>query len=328
MSKGRIVVALGGNALQEANAPATAESQLAVIKKTCGYIAEMEKADYETIIVHGNGPQVGRILLASETAKDITPSMPFDVCGAMSQGYIGYHIQQGLKEALHKLNKDYISVVTLVTQMVVSEDDPGFKNPTKPIGPFYSPCEADRLMAEKGWAMKEDAGRGWRRLIASPVPTEIIELETIKKLWDTTVIITCGGGGIPVIRREDGSLQGVAAVIDKDFAAGLLAEGIGADVLLILTGVEKVSLHYRTPGQVELNHLSVAQAEAYIEEGHFASGSMLPKIQAAVKFAKAGPGRRAIISSLDKAVDALEGRTGTCITLEAEEQMGRAAAQM
>ncbi len=328
MSKGRIVVALGGNALQEADSPATAESQLAVIKKTCGYIAEMEKADWETVIVHGNGPQVGRILLASETARDVTPSMPFDVCGAMSQGYIGYHIQQGLKEALHKLSKDYVSVVTLVTQMVVSGDDPGFENPTKPIGPFYTKEEAKKMMLEKGWVMKEDAGRGWRRLIASPIPTEIVELETIKRLWDTTVIITCGGGGIPVVRREDGSLEGVAAVIDKDFAAELLAEGIGADVLLILTGVEKVSLNYRSPGQVDLDFLSVAQAEEYIREGHFAAGSMLPKIQAAVKFAKANPCGRAVISSLDKAVDALEGKTGTCITLEALEQTGRAAAQM
>ena len=328
MSKGRIVVALGGNALQESNGPATAESQLQVVKKTCGYIAELEKADYETVIVHGNGPQVGRILLASEFAKDITPAMPFDVCGAMSQGYIGYHIQQGMKEALHKLNKDYISVVTLVTQMVVSADDPGFKNPTKPIGPFYSYEEACQLMAEKGWVMKEDSGRGWRRLIASPIPTEIVEISSIKQLWDTTVLIACGGGGIPVIRHENGSLEGVAAVIDKDFAAELLAESIDADVLLILTEVEKVSLNFRKPDQVDLDCLSVAEAEEYIEEGHFATGSMLPKIQAAVKFAKANPGRRAIISSLYKAVDALDGRTGTCITLGEEGHRGRIAAEM
>lgn len=328
MSKGRIVVALGGNALQESSGPATAESQLQVVKKTCSYIAEMEKADYETVIVHGNGPQVGRILLASEAAKEITPSMPFDVCGAMSQGYIGYHIQQGMKEALHRLNKDYVSVVTLVTQMVVSADDPGFKNPTKPIGPFYSCEEARQLMAEKGWVMKEDAGRGWRRLIASPLPTEIVELSSIKQLWDTTVIIACGGGGIPVIRHKDGSLEGVAAVIDKDFAAELLAESINADVLLILTEVEKVSLNFRKPDQINLDCLTVAEAEKYIEEGHFASGSMLPKIQAAVKFAKANPGRRAIISSLYKAVDALEGRTGTCILLDKEENRGRIAAGM
>lgn len=328
MSKGRIVVALGGNALQEANGPATAESQLEVVKKTCGYIAELEKADYETIIVHGNGPQVGRILLASETAKDVTPPMPFDVCGAMSQGYIGYHIQQGMKEALHKLNKDYISVVTLVTQMVVSAGDPGFKNPTKPIGPFYSHEEAERLMAEKGWVMKEDAGRGWRRLIASPIPTEIVELNSIKQLWDTTVIIACGGGGIPVIRCEDGSLEGVAAVIDKDFAAELLAESIDADVLLILTEVEKVSLNFRKPDQVDLDCLTVAEAEKYIEEGHFASGSMLPKVQAAVKFAKTNPGGRAVISSLYKAVDALEGKTGTRITLGKEGYRDRTAADV
>ena len=319
MSKGRIVVALGGNALQEANAPATAERQLEIIKKTCEYIAEMEKADYETIIVHGNGPQVGRILLASETAKDVTPAMPFDVCGAMSQGYIGYHIQQGMKEALHSMDKDYVEVVTLVTQLVVSENDPGFQNPTKPIGPFYSEEEAKKLISEKGWVMKEDAGRGWRRLIASPIPTEIVELESIKRLWDTTVIVTCGGGGVPVVRRGDGTLQGVAAVIDKDFAAELLAESIDADVLLILTEVEKVCLNFRKPDQKDLDCISVAQAEKYIQEGHFDPGSMLPKVQAAVKFAKANPGKRAIISSLYKAVDALDGRTGTCITLNGAE---------
>lgn len=315
MSKGRIVVALGGNALQEAKDPATAESQLQIVKETCGYIAEMEKADYETIIVHGNGPQVGRIMLATETAKDVTPVMPFDVCGAMSQGYIGYHIQQGMKEALHKIKKDYIPVVTLITQMVVSADDPGFKNPTKPVGPFFSYENALDLMAERGWVMKEDSGRGWRRLVASPIPTEIIELDSIKKLWDTTVIIACGGGGIPVVRHADGSLEGVAAVIDKDFAAELLAESVGADVLLILTEVEKISLNFRKPDQVDLDCLTVAEAEKYIEEGHFASGSMLPKVQAAVKFAKTAPGKRAIISSLYKALDALEGNTGTCITL-------------
>jgi len=315
MSKGRIVVALGGNALQEADGPATAERQLQIVKKTCGYIAEMEAADYETVIVHGNGPQVGRIVLASETAKDITPAMPFDVCGAMSQGYIGYHIQQGMEEALHKMNKDYVSVVTLVTQMVVSANDPAFKNPTKPIGPFYSKEEAIKLMKEKGWIMKEDAGRGWRRMVPSPIPTEIVEINSIKQLWDTTVLITCGGGGIPVIRREDGSLEGVAAVIDKDFAAELLAESINADVLLILTGVEKVSLNFRKPNQIDLDRLTVTEAEKFIEEGQFAAGSMLPKIQAAVKFAKAYPKKRAIISSLCKAIEALEGKTGTCITL-------------
>lgn len=315
MSKGRIVVALGGNALQDANGPATAENQLKVVKKTCDYIAKMEKEDYETVIVHGNGPQIGRILLASEAAKEVTPAMPFDVCGAMSQGYIGYHIQQGMKEALHKINRDYIPVVTLITQMVVSKDDPGFENPTKPIGPFYSEEEAKQLMEEEGWVMKEDSGRGWRRLVASPIPTEILEINSVKQLWDNTVMITCGGGGIPVVRNEEGNFESVAAVIDKDFAAELLAESVDADVLLILTEVEKVSLNFRKPDQTDLDNLTVSEAEKYIEEGHFAAGSMLPKVKAAVKFAKAYPGKRAIISSLYKAVDALEGKTGTCITM-------------
>lgn len=315
MANGRIVIALGGNALQEAKGAATAEAQLAVVKKTCGYICDIVKKDYEITIVHGNGPQVGRILLASETAKDVTPAMPFDVCGAMSQGYIGYHIQQGMREALkaHGMNTP---VVTLVTQLVVPSDDPGFKNPTKPIGPFYQEAEAKALAAEKGYAMKEDAGRGWRRVVASPVPTKIVEIDSVRKLMNDTVVITCGGGGIPVIETADGNLEGVAAVIDKDFAAELLAEEIHADALMILTEVEKAAINFNKPNQKDLDHITVAEAEKYIEEGHFAPGSMLPKIKAAIKFAKANPGKKAIITSLYKAVDAIEGKTGTVITLD------------
>lgn len=313
--KGRIVIALGGNALQEAKGPATAEAQLEVVKKTCRYIAQIVKQDYEIALVHGNGPQVGRILLASETAKDVTPAMPFDVCGAMSQGYIGYHIQQGMREALREIDKGYIPVVTLVTQLVVDKNDDGFVNPTKPIGPFYSEAEAKAIAAEKGYVMKEDAGRGWRRVVASPVPSRIVEIGSVRRLWDSTIVITAGGGGIPVIEREDGNLEGVAAVIDKDFAAELLAEDVSADALMILTEVEKVSLNFNKPNQTDLAHMSVAEAEKYIAEGHFAPGSMLPKIQAAVKFAKSQPNKKAIITSLYKAVDALEGKTGTVITM-------------
>lgn len=314
MSFTKVVVALGGNALQEAGKPATAEAQLSVVNKTAEYLAEMSVRGYEMAVVHGNGPQVGRILLASETAANVTPVMPFDVCGAMSQGYIGYHIQQGLREALRKRGKN-IPVVTLVTQVVVEKDDQGFKNPTKPIGAFYSEEEAKKLQAEKGYVLKEDAGRGWRRVVASPMPKKIVELSGVKTLWDTTIVITAGGGGIPVVEKEDGSLEGIAAVIDKDFAAERLAEDIGADILMILTEVEKVSINFKKPDQKDLSALTVAEAEQYIKEGHFAPGSMLPKIQAAVMFAKSNPGKKAIITSLYKAVEALEGKAGTIITL-------------
>lgn len=309
----KVVIALGGNALQEAGSPATAEAQLEVVKKTCEYLAEISCKGYEIAIAHGNGPQVGRILLASETAKDVTPAMPFDVCGAMSQGYIGYHIQQGLKYALNKRNRN-VPVVTLLTQVIVDKDDPAFNNPTKPIGPFYTEEEAKRLAEEKGYIMKEDAGRGWRRVVASPMPRKIVELQSVKQLWDTTIVITVGGGGIPVIQREDGALEGVAAVIDKDLAAERLAEDINADILMILTEVEKVSINFKKPNQQDLSHMTVEEAAKYIEEGHFAPGSMLPKVQAAVKFVKANPDKKAIITSLYKAVDALDGKAGTVIT--------------
>ncbi len=310
----KIVIALGGNALQAGKGPATAEAQLDVVKKTCGYIAEIVKRGHEIAIVHGNGPQVGRILLASETAKDVTPAMPFDVCGAMSQGYIGYHIQQGMKPALKEIGREDIPVVTLVTQMVVNPEDPGFKNPTKPIGPFYNEEEA-KEMETKGYVMKEDAGRGYRRVVASPIPEEIYEIDSVNRLWNSTIVITGGGGGIPVIKKENGELEGVAAVIDKDFAAELLAEKTEADILMILTEVDRVSINYNKPDQKDLAEVTVAEMEQYAAEGHFAPGSMLPKVQAAVKFAKANPGKKAIITSLYKAVDALEGKTGTVITL-------------
>lgn len=309
----KIVVALGGNALQSGKSEATAEAQLAVVKETCERIADLSEKGYEVAVVHGNGPQVGRILLASETAKDVTPAMPFDVCGAMSQGYIGYHLQQALRFALAKRGKN-IPVVTLLTQMVVDKKDPAFQNPTKPIGPFYSEAEAKELAETKGYSMKEDAGRGWRRVVPSPIPTKIVELDSVKKLWDSTIVITCGGGGIPVLEKENGDLEGTAAVIDKDFAAELLAENVEADALMILTEVEKVAINFNKPDQENLGHLTYAEAEKYCQEGQFAPGSMLPKVQAAMKFVKANPDKKAIITSLAKAIDALEGKTGTVIT--------------
>lgn len=310
----KLVIALGGNALQEAGKPATAQAQLEVAEKTSEYIADIVERGYEVIVAHGNGPQVGRIVIQNEVASASTPAMPFDVCGAMSQGMIGYHIQQGLSKVLrHRgVNKN---VVTIVTQVVVDKDDPKFKAPSKPIGPFYTEEEAKAIAAEKGYTMKEDAGRGWRRVVASPLPVEIVELDAVKTLNDAGfVVVTVGGGGIPVVRNEAGDLEGVAAVIDKDLASEKLARDMDADALVILTAVEKVSINFKKPDQKDLDRMSAAEAKQYIKEGHFAPGSMLPKIEAALNFVESKPGRIAIITSLDKAVDAIEGRAGTTIT--------------
>ena len=309
----RIVIALGGNALQSGDAEPTAQAQLEVVRRTCEQIAQISSQGYEMALVHGNGPQVGRILLASETAKDVTPAMPFDVCGAMSQGDIGYHIQQALRYALARRNRS-VPVVSITTQMVVERDDPAFQSPSKPIGPFCTEEEARRLDREKGYTMREDAGRGWRRVVPSPLPRRIVEIDAVRRLWDDTIVVTCGGGGVPVVENPDGSLAGVAAVIDKDFAAELLAEQVKADVLLILTEVEKVAIRFGKPDQEDLDRLTLETAARYVDEGQFGAGSMLPKVQAAMKFVRANPDKRAVISSLDKALPALEGRTGTQIT--------------
>jgi carbamate kinase len=312
----KVVIALGGNALQEADAPATAQAQLEVIKRTSEVLTDIKCIfGYEMCIAHGNGPQVGRIMLASEMAAEVTPAMPLDVCTAMSQGYIGYHLQQGLRHAFANRNMR-LPVVTLVTQVVVDPKDPAFQNPTKPIGKFYTEAEARQLIAEKGYAMKEDAGRGWRRVVASPLPKRIMEIHSIRELWDTTIVITVGGGGIPVFEKKDGTLEGVLAVIDKDLAAEKLAEEVEADILLILTEVEKVCINYKKPDQKELDFMSLEDCERYMAEGQFAPGSMLPKIQAAVAFAKNSPANKTIITSLDKAVEALKGNTGTVIMQE------------
>ncbi len=309
----KVVVALGGNALQTKGMVPSAEEQLKVIRRTCRYIAQLSSAHYELAIVHGNGPQIGRIIQASEYAKAVTPALPFDVCGAMSQGYIGYQLQQSLKHELNLCNMD-VPVVTLVTQVIVEKDDTAFLTPSKPIGGFYSREDAKRLQREKGYIMKEDAKRGWRRVVASPMPRKIVEIDEIKKLWKDTIVITCGGGGVPVVEKQDGTLEGIAAVVDKDFAAELLAEEINADIFLILTEVEKVCLNYQMENEIKLDKLNLKEAAAYIEENQFASGSMLPKIQAAMKFVRMYPDKKAIITSLDNAAEALEGKTGTVIT--------------
>lgn len=308
----KVVVALGGNALEDKSLPPTAQSQLQVAHRTAEYLAQLSCAGYELAVVHGNGPQVGRILLASETASEVTPAMPFDVCGAMSQGYIGYHLQQALSDALRKRDR-HLPVVTVVTQMEVDENDPAFQNPTKPIGPFYSEEQAKALAQEKGYTVKEDSGRGWRRVVPSPRPRRIVEIGTIKTLWDTTVTIACGGGGIPVVRKEDGSLEGVAAVIDKDLAACRLAQEMEADILMILTEVPAVAINFGKSDQTDLGKVSADTLEQYAAEGQFGVGSMLPKVQAAVDFVRSAPGRTAIITSLDLGLDALAGRCGTHI---------------
>lgn len=308
----KVVVALGGNALQESGKPATAEAQLQVVEQTTKHIADLIDDDYNVIIAHGNGPQVGRIVIQNELADSVTPAMPFDVCGAMSQGMIGYHIQQALKNELVKRN-NHRPVTTVVTQVVVDKNDSAFKNPTKPIGPFYTKEEAEKLKADKGYDIVEDSGRGFRRVVASPRPEKIVEIDAVESLINSgAVVITVGGGGIPVI-EEDNKLTGVAAVIDKDLASEKLAEDIDADMLLILTAVDKVSLNFGKPNQIDLDKITVEEAKKYIEEGHFAKGSMLPKIEAAVQFAESKEGRVAIISTLDNCLEAIKGNKGTRI---------------
>jgi len=310
----KVVIALGGNALQDVNTPPTAEAQMEVVKRTAGYLVDIIEKGYSVVITHGNGPQVGNIVIQNEVASKVVPAMPFDVCGAESQGMIGYMIQQALGEVLKERNIRK-EVATIITQVVVDKNDPAFEKPTKPIGPFYTKEEAEVLIKEKGYEMVEDSGRGYRRVVPSPDPKEIVELNTIKLLEKNGVIvITVGGGGIPVI-KENGNLKGVAAVIDKDLASEKLAEDIDADVLLILTAVEKVAINYNKPNQKFLDKMTVEEAIKYMEEGHFAPGSMFPKVKAAVRFAKSKVGRRAIITSLDKALEALKGEAGTVITL-------------
>lgn len=308
----RVVIALGGNALQDSGQPATSEAQLNVVKQTASYLADIIAEGNEVIIAHGNGPQVGRIVLQNEAANDITPAMPFDVCGAMSQGMIGYHIQQALRYELSKrgINKE---VVSLITQVQVDKMDKAFTNPTKPIGPFYSKEEAEKLKKEKGYDIVEDSGRGYRRVVASPVPEKIVEIESVKSLVsEGNVVITVGGGGIPVVLEND-IYVGVPAVIDKDLASEKLAEDLDADILLILTAVPKVAINFGKPEQEELSHITLDECERYIEEGHFAPGSMLPKIKAAMKFAEFKDGKKSIIASLDEAKDALKEESGTVI---------------
>ncbi len=307
-----IVVALGGNAIQKNNKERDAESQRRNVRETAKYLAEMISEGYKLVITHGNGPQVGDILLRNEIAAESVPPMPLDVCGAESQGMIGYWIQQALQEELKERGIN-ATVATVVTQVVVDANDPAFQNPTKFIGPTYSEEEAKRLMKEKGYQMKYDVGRkGWRRVVPSPDPKEIVEIGAIKALINSGCIPICvGGGGIPVIRKGK-ELIGVEAVIDKDLATERLASQLRADRMLILTAVEKVYLNFGKPDQKALDVMKASEAKRYLEEGHFPPGSMGPKVLASIRFVE-HTGNVAIISSLEKALEALRGETGTKI---------------
>ncbi|MBZ9684913.1 carbamate kinase [Clostridium estertheticum] len=311
----KIVLALGGNALQSDPKDKSPEAQLKTCKETAKSIVDLIEEGHRVSIVHGNGPQVGQIVAAVEAAQKFDEGnvlFPFDVCGAFSQGYIGYHLQNAIGEELRNRSIDK-TVGTIVTQVVVDKDDQGFQNPTKPIGSFYTAQEAKKLEKEHGYIMKEDAGRGYRRVVASPKPIDVIEKDLIKELVDMgNVVISCGGGGIPVI-RDGGMVKGVAAVIDKDFAAEKLAEILDADVLLILTGVDRVCVNYNKPDQKELKQITLDELNDYITQGQFAPGSMLPKVEACKKFIMNNKDKTAIIASLSKAKEALKGLSGTKI---------------
>lgn len=310
----RVVIALGGNAILQPNQEATFENQLKNVEDSCAKIAEITEAGHKVIVTHGNGPQVGNILRQNEEAKEYVPALPIDACSAESQGFIGYMMEQSLKNELAR-KKLPTNVITLLTQTEVSASDPAFQSPTKPIGVFYTREEAVELAAQKGWEMAEDAGRGYRRVVPSPQPQKIHGVEAIKQLVATdTVVISTGGGGIPVVQNEEGDLKGVEAVIDKDRSALRLSEQVEADVFMILTDVTNVYLHFGEPNQQKLEGVPVKEAKEYMTEGHFADGSMGPKMEAAIAFAESG--KEAIICSLDAAVEALAGRAGTRILPE------------
>ena len=306
----RLVIALGGNALGN-----TPQEQLELVKKTASTIVDLVEEGYDVVVGHGNGPQVGMVNLAFENSHNKvggTPEMPFPECGAMTQGYIGYHLQQSIGRELKKrgMNKP---VATVVTQVEVDKADSAFENPTKPIGSFYTKEEAAKIVAETGYTFIEDAGRGYRRVVPSPKPVSIVEQETVEKLVSQgCIVITVGGGGIPVVKAGDW-YEGVAAVIDKDRASAKLALDLKADMLVILTAVDKVSINFNKPDQKDLSEISLEEARQYIAEGHFAKGSMLPKVESCIDYVEKTENGKALITSLEKAKEALQGKTGTII---------------
>ena len=309
------VVAIGGNSLIRDKAHQTVEDQYLAAKETTGHIAEMIAAGWRVAIGHGNGPQVGYILRRSEIAHRVEGmhEVPLDVCGADSQGAIGYALQQTLQNWLY-MRGIHTNVATVITQVLVDRDDPAFANPTKPIGGFMDEEEAKRREATMGWHVVEDAGRGWRRVVASPMPKEVVELDTVRALINAgVVVISVGGGGIPVIDKGAGEYVGIAAVIDKDHASSLLAQTIHADLFLISTAVEKVALNFGTPAERTIDRMTVSEAKAYLAEGtHFAKGSMAPKIAAIIRYLEAG-GKHAIITTPENIYRAVKGETGTHI---------------
>lgn len=306
-----LVVALGGNAIQKPGERGTAEEQRSNIMTACRHLASLMERGYRLVLTHGNGPQVGSILLQNESARDLVPPMPLDVCGAQSQGLIGYMFQQSLSQALRERGI-HTPVVTVVTQVRVSAEDPDFLDPSKPIGPFYEEEEAQVLVREKGFVVKEDAGRGWRRVVPSPDPIGIVERGPIRQLVDGgSVVIASGGGGVPVVEGPGGEMEGIEAVIDKDLAGECLARDVDADGFMILTDVEGVAVDYGTPMQRFLDRMTASEAGAYDAEGHFREGSMGPKVRAGIRFVRSGPGRWAIIAGLDHAEEAVMGGAGT-----------------
>ena len=310
-----ILITLGGNAILPARGTGTFDEQCAITRITMQPIAALIQEGVRVVLSHGNGPIVGNILIRNEAAREQIPPMPLDVCGADSQGGIGYMMQQALDNELRRLGIAK-PVVTMVTQIVVDERDPAFRRPTKPIGPFYTQDRARVLAKEKGWTVTEDAGRGWRRVVASPRPLEVVEIAAIRKLVDDgNVVIAAGGGGIPVSRQWDGTLHGVEAVIDKDLASSLLARLLGCEVLCIITGVDRVAIHYGKPEQRDLPCATAEELSEYAAAGHFPAGSMGPKVEAAIQFVRGG-GREVVITSPAKLREALEGTTGTRIRRE------------
>jgi carbamate kinase len=305
-----IVVAIGGNSLIKDEGHRSVPDQYAAVVETAGHISDLIEQGFRVVITHGNGPQVGFILLRSEHSRGILHEVPLDSIGADTQGAIGYQIQQAMQNEFHRrgLKK---SVATVVTQALVDKNDAAFQKPTKPIGQFYKKEQAEDRMRVEKWTMVEDAGRGWRRVVASPKPVRIMEAAVIRHLVeDDYVVIAAGGGGIPVVQGEDGNLRGAAAVIDKDLASAVLAKEIGADLLVISTAVEKVCLNFGKPNQKTLDRMTVAEAKQYMAEGHFKPGSMLPKIQACISFIEDG-GTEALITSPEALPAALAGKTGT-----------------
>jgi len=310
-----VVIALGGNAIKQAKEKGTAEEQFNNVAITCEQLVKMNALGYKLIVTHGNGPQAGTLLIQQEEGKKLVPPMPLDIVGAMTQGQIGYMFQNTLQNYFMQKGKD-IPITAVVTQVLVKEDDPDFKDPSKPVGPFYTEEEAKILEREKGYIVKlvkPSSDKPWRRVVPSPEPYGIVEANCIQALIDArAIVIAGGGGGIPVMKKTDGTLAGLEAVIDKDKAGNKLAQEVGADIFLVLTDVENALINYGKPDEKPLGKITVAEAEKYLADGHFLAGSMGPKVAAAIRFVKAG-GEKSIITSLSSAVDALAGKTGTII---------------